>query len=195
VKKKSFKPLSPPAVSHAAVQASFEEIVGLIGAEKLRAVQAVNSELVTLYWQIGQFISLKLATAEWGEGVVANLAEHIARTQPGLRGFTRPNLFRMRQLFEAYGDNATVSAPMRQLPWTHHLQILSHALYLEALDRDHRKPHENPASGLLLCATKDGEVVEYALSRSLSRRWSPNTKRSCPTRSSGQPNSTSFTNC
>ncbi len=40
--------------------------------------------------------------------------------------------------------------------------------YLEALDRDHRKQHENPAIGLLLCATKDSEVVEYALSRSLS---------------------------
>jgi predicted nuclease of restriction endonuclease-like (RecB) superfamily len=40
--------------------------------------------------------------------------------------------------------------------------------YLEALDRDYRKPHENPAVGLLLCATKDTEVVSYCLSRSLS---------------------------
>ncbi len=40
--------------------------------------------------------------------------------------------------------------------------------YLEALDRDVKKPHENPAIGVLLCATKDSEVVEYALSRSLS---------------------------
>lgn len=40
--------------------------------------------------------------------------------------------------------------------------------YLEALDRDYRKSHENPSIGLLLCATKDSEVVEYALSRSLS---------------------------
>ena len=40
--------------------------------------------------------------------------------------------------------------------------------YLEALDRDVRKPHENPAIGVLLCASKDAEVVEYALSRSLS---------------------------
>jgi predicted nuclease of restriction endonuclease-like (RecB) superfamily len=40
--------------------------------------------------------------------------------------------------------------------------------YLEALDRDARKPHENPAIGLLLCASKDSEVVEYALSRTLS---------------------------
>ena len=40
--------------------------------------------------------------------------------------------------------------------------------YLEALDRDVRKPHEGPSIGVLLCASKDREVVEYALSRSLS---------------------------
>jgi predicted nuclease of restriction endonuclease-like (RecB) superfamily len=40
--------------------------------------------------------------------------------------------------------------------------------YLEALDRDVRKPHEEPSIGVLLCATKDHEVVEYALSRSVS---------------------------
>jgi len=40
--------------------------------------------------------------------------------------------------------------------------------YLEALDRDIRKPHERPSIGVLLCATKDHEVVEYALARSLS---------------------------
>jgi hypothetical protein len=39
---------------------------------------------------------------------------------------------------------------------------------LEALDRKERKPHENPAIGVLLCASKDDEVVEYALNRSLS---------------------------
>jgi hypothetical protein len=47
-----------------------------------------------------------------------------------------------------------------------HLGKLS--FYLEALDRDYRKPHENPAIGVLLCASKDDEVVEYALSRLLS---------------------------
>jgi len=40
--------------------------------------------------------------------------------------------------------------------------------YLEALDRDIRKPNENPSVGLILCAGKDDMVVEYALSRSLS---------------------------
>jgi hypothetical protein len=40
--------------------------------------------------------------------------------------------------------------------------------YLEALDRDVKKPHENPAIGVLLCASQDAEVVEYALSRHAS---------------------------
>ena len=40
--------------------------------------------------------------------------------------------------------------------------------YLEALDRDVRKTHEQPSIGVLLCASKNDEVVEYALSRSLS---------------------------
>ena len=41
-------------------------------------------------------------------------------------------------------------------------------LYLEALDRDVKKPNENPSVGLILCTGKDDTVVEYALSRSLS---------------------------
>jgi predicted nuclease of restriction endonuclease-like (RecB) superfamily len=40
--------------------------------------------------------------------------------------------------------------------------------YLEALDRDVKKPHERPSIGVLLCKTKDSEVVEYALSRTVS---------------------------
>mgnify|MGYP001284775727 FL=1 len=53
--------------------------------------------------------------AEWGDGVVAQLAEHLARTQPGLRGFARANLFRMRQFYEAYEGNEIVAALLRQL--------------------------------------------------------------------------------
>jgi predicted nuclease of restriction endonuclease-like (RecB) superfamily len=42
------------------------------------------------------------------------------------------------------------------------------SFYLEALDRDRKRPHENPSIGVLLCRTKDNEVVEYAMSRHLS---------------------------
>jgi predicted nuclease of restriction endonuclease-like (RecB) superfamily len=291
----------------------FDEISRLIESARQRAYQAVNTALIELYWQVGAYLSAKIKAAEWGEGVVDQLAQHLVSTQPGLKGFTRRNLFRMRQFYEAYPDPQIVSALLTQLPWTHNLIILGRSqrpeerefylkmaaqekwssrelerqydtalfervvlspakvsplvtqihpeaasvfkdsylvefldlpaahlesdlqrgllaqlrqfllelgrdfcfvgseyplqvgkqdfaldllffhrglnclvaielkttrfspehlgqlnFYLEALDRDHKKPHENPAIGLLLCASKDDEVVEYALSRSLS---------------------------
>ncbi|HEX8702932.1 MAG TPA: PDDEXK nuclease domain-containing protein [Myxococcaceae bacterium] len=107
-------------------------MVALIEAARGRAYQAVNAELVSLYWQLGEYISRKIASAEWGDGVVKELAASLARRFPGLRGFTRPNLFRMRQFFEAYRSNRKVSALLRQLPWTHHLIILGQTRPAEA---------------------------------------------------------------
>ena len=85
---------SPDALS---APASFDEILTLIQSARQRAFHAVNIELIDLYWQVGQTISRKIETAEWGDGVVDQLATFLARTQPGLKGFTRRNLFRMRQ--------------------------------------------------------------------------------------------------
>ena len=291
----------------------FSEISRLIDSARQRAYQAVNTTLIELYWQVGAYLSRKITAAEWGEGIVEQLAQHIATTQPGVRGFSAKNIWRMRQFFEAYSDSPILSALLRELPWTHNLTILSRSkrpeerefylkmavqekwtsrelerqfnaalfervvltptkasplvtqthpgaasifkdsylvefldlpaaplesdlqrgllaqlkqfllelgrdfcfigseyplqvgqqdfaldllffhrglnclvalelktvrfspehigqlnFYLEALDRDHKKAHENPAIGLLLCASKDDEVVEYTLSRSLS---------------------------
>lgn len=106
-------------------QDDFTEITQLIAAARQRAVQEVNTALIELYWQVGQTISRKIEQAEWGDGVVAQLAAHLAKTQPGLRGFTSRNLFRMRQFFETYRDEKLVTAVLTQLPWTHHLIILS----------------------------------------------------------------------
>ncbi len=109
---------SPPA------DEGFDAIVRLIDTARQRAYQAVNTALIDLYWRIGEHISRKIAAAEWGDGVVDRLAQHIGRTQPGLRGFTRRNLFRMRQFYEAYQPNESVPALLAQIPWTHHLIIL-----------------------------------------------------------------------
>ncbi|WP_160106630.1 PDDEXK nuclease domain-containing protein [Pseudomonas izuensis] len=291
----------------------FNEVLALIQSARRQALQAVNTQLIELYWQVGAYISRKLEKAEWGDSVVGQLAEHLAQTQPGLRGFTRSNLFRMRQFYETYRTELKVAPLARQLSWSHNLIIFGqckrpeerefylrmavqekwskrelerqfkaalfersvtqpakasavlkqthpsaleifrdaymvefldlpgvHAetdlhqgllarlkeflselgrdfcfvgsqypvqvggrdfaldllffhrglnclvaielkvgrfepeylgklgFYLEALDREVRKPHENPAIGVLLCASKDDEVVEYALNRSLS---------------------------
>ena len=89
-------------------EAVFSEIVQLIAASREKALQAVNTTLIDLYWEVGATISRKIEAAEWGDGVVEQLAEYIARTQPGLRGFTRANLFRMRQFYETYNGDEKV---------------------------------------------------------------------------------------
>jgi predicted nuclease of restriction endonuclease-like (RecB) superfamily len=296
-----------------ALEKSFVEVVKMIKSAKQTVMQTVNAQLVELYWQVGAYISHKLEQSEWGDAVVPQLADYLDRNQPGLRGFTRANLFRMRKFYETYSNDEKVAPLVRQLPWTHNLIILNQSkhpeerefylrlaiqekwskrelerqfkaalfersvlnpvkvtplvtqshpnvidifrdayvleflelpeqhteadlhggllrqlkdfltelgrdfcfvgseyplqvggrdfaldllffhrglnclvavelkvgrfepeylgklnFYLEALDRDERKPHEKPAIGVLLCASKDDEVVEYALNRSLS---------------------------
>lgn len=105
-------------------EAGFAEIVSLIAAARQRALQSVNTTLIDLYWQVGEYISRKIEASEWGDGIVPQLAQYIARTQPGQRGFTRDNLFRMKQFYETYRDNPIVGPLARQLPWTHNLIIL-----------------------------------------------------------------------
>jgi predicted nuclease of restriction endonuclease-like (RecB) superfamily len=113
---------------------SFEEIVNLISSSKNKAYAAVNIVLIDLYWRIGEYISQKISLAEWGEGVVDQLASYISRTQPGIRGFTRPNLFRMKQFYETYHKDQIVSPLVRQLSWTHNLIIINQSKSKEERD-------------------------------------------------------------
>lgn len=133
--KTSKVPVVHKATAHNRI-AQFDEVIALIEAARAQAYQAVNTELVTLYWQLGEYISNKIARAEWGDGVVEQLARELARRFPGQRGFARPNLFRMRQFFEAYAGNEKFSPLVRQLPWTHHLIILSQVRPVEAREGD-----------------------------------------------------------
>ena len=67
-------------------QADFEEVLSLIDAARTRALAAVNTALIDLYWQIGEYISRKIAAEGWGKGTVEALAEYIQRRQPGMTG-------------------------------------------------------------------------------------------------------------
>jgi hypothetical protein len=81
--------------------------------------------------------------------------------QVGGRDFSLDLLFFNRAL------NALVAFELKVVEFEpEHLGKMQ--FYLEALDRDVRKPHEQPSIGVLLCATKNSDVVEYALSRSMS---------------------------
>jgi DUF1016 N-terminal domain len=105
-------------------EVGFSEIIRLIGASREMAMQAVNTALIALYWQIGEIISRGVAAAQWGEGAVDQLASYIARRKPGIRGFSRSNLLRMRQFYETYRNDQIVAPLVRQISWSRHLQIL-----------------------------------------------------------------------
>jgi hypothetical protein len=69
------------------VSGDFDKVLRLIDEARARAFATVNHELVGLYWRIGEYISRKLESAAWVEGVVQQLADRIARMNPDLRGF------------------------------------------------------------------------------------------------------------
>ena len=96
----------------------------MIQAARGRALAAANTALVNLYWQLGEYISRKIESAAWGQCVVEALAAYIARRHPGLNGFTRANLFRMRQFYVTYRGDEKVAPLVRHLPWSHNLLIM-----------------------------------------------------------------------
>jgi len=53
-----------------------------------------------LYWNIGKYIPGKVNTGKWGDGIIKQLADHIRRQYPNLKGFTKRRLYRMKQFYE-----------------------------------------------------------------------------------------------
>jgi len=107
------------------INKQFVEVVSMIKQARYAAVKSVNTEQIKLYWQVGEYISKKLKSAQWGEGVVDGVADYIQATAPEFKGFTRRGLYRMRQFYETYRNNPIMSPLVTQLSWTNHLMILS----------------------------------------------------------------------
>jgi len=80
----------------------FNSIVQLIGNARKRAFIKVNEELINLYWNVGKIISEKVENANWGSGVVEELANFIKEKNPDIKGFNRRGLYRMKQFYETY---------------------------------------------------------------------------------------------
>jgi len=80
----------------------YSNIVQLIQEARNRAFRKVNEELVHLYYHIGHIVSAKVATGTWGDGTVNELANYIDLEIPGIGGFNRRGLYRMKQFYETY---------------------------------------------------------------------------------------------
>ena len=136
--------------------AAFEEVVAIIERARENAFRAVNRELISMYWEIGRYISKKVTAGNWGKSVVQEFSKFIQSHFVGIKGFSPQNIWRMKQFYETYAGNEKLSTVSREISWSNNVLIMMAA-----------KTDEEREFYLLL-ARKDDEVVEYALSRSMS---------------------------
>ena len=84
---------------------------------------AANTELLQLYWDIGRQLAQWQKERDWGTAVVEQMATDLQSAYPGIKGFSRPSLFAMRQFYAflspRFGQFEFVSQPVRQIPWGH----------------------------------------------------------------------------
>ena len=104
---------------------NFNEILQLISASKVKAYSQVNTVLIELYWNIGEYVSQKTIKDNWGKSVVEKLASFIVQKEPNLQGFTARNIWRMKQFYETYKVNEKLSSVLSQITWSNNLLILS----------------------------------------------------------------------
>lgn len=101
-----------------------------------RAVLSVNSELIRLYWDVGQTIDEKQEKEGWGTQVIPRLAKELSGELSELKGFSTRNLERMVTFYRAYPDmaippqavaeleNDKKSALFCSIPWGHHILLM-----------------------------------------------------------------------
>ena len=88
------------------------------------ALKAVNTELVGLYWDIGRMIVERQVDAEHGSAIAEQLARDLRAEFPGSKGFSRRNVFYMREFYLLYRHDERVQPLVAQIGWTHNLVIL-----------------------------------------------------------------------
>jgi len=106
-------------------QNSFDEILTLIQQSKQQVYQQANTLLMELYWNLGEYISLKTTRDNWGKSVVKELAQYIKQQDPTLKGFNDRNLWRMKQFYETYANTPKLSTLWTQINWSNNRTIFS----------------------------------------------------------------------
>ncbi|MDD5058893.1 MAG: PDDEXK nuclease domain-containing protein [Sideroxydans sp.] len=116
-----------------------------IQSAQMRALFAVNAELIRLYWEIGQMLDIRQKVEGWGAAVIPRLALDIKNELPEIKGFSERNIKRMLAFYREYSDlsfvpqsvaqtEATTKVPqpvalllpelLLALPWGHHLLLI-----------------------------------------------------------------------
>ena len=98
----------------------------LIRASRVKAALAVNSELVLLYWRIGNDILDQQTQQGWGAKIVDQLAADLRHEFPEMTGLSPRNLKYMRAFATAWPDEPIVQQLVAQIPWGHNVRLLDY---------------------------------------------------------------------
>jgi predicted nuclease of restriction endonuclease-like (RecB) superfamily len=82
----------------------FEQVHSIIHLHRSRALQVINKESLLICWNVGQYVSEKLKTSDWGSKVVTQLSEYLRTKDPSLKGYSRRNIYNMVSFFETYSS-------------------------------------------------------------------------------------------
>jgi len=95
-----------------------------IQTARIKAVLAVNRELILLYWSIGRDILARRREQGWGTKIIDQLAADLRREFPDMTGLSARNLVYMQTFAGAWPEEQFAQQPVAQLPWGHNCTLL-----------------------------------------------------------------------
>lgn len=102
------------------------ELKSKIHSAQTKVALTINSQLLELYWEIGKDIAQRQENAEWGSKFIEQTAIELKIEFPEIRGFSRRNLYAMRQWYKFYSEKYQfVPQSVAQIPWGHQRLIIS----------------------------------------------------------------------
>jgi predicted nuclease of restriction endonuclease-like (RecB) superfamily len=101
-----------------------KEIKEKIYNSQIKAMQAVNRELLALYTEIGRSIVEKQEQLGWGKSIIENLAKDLQDEFPGMRGFSSRNLWLIRSFYIEYKDSIKLQPLVAEISWSHNVILI-----------------------------------------------------------------------
>ena len=116
-----------------------KEYINWINSLKLKIRKAqnkvaftINSQLLELYWELGRELTVKQQDSSWGSKFIERTAKELRETFPQIKGFSRRNLYAMRQWYLFYSqESEIVPQDVAQIPWGHNRLIIGKTKDLE----------------------------------------------------------------
>ena len=105
----------------------FQQLFSLIATRRERASQAVNNEQIQNAWEVGAYVSQRLAVEVWGSKTVTELAEYLRTRDPSLRGYSRRNIYNMVALYESYSSTSFLEISERYRLESYQSEIMQSA--------------------------------------------------------------------